>query len=56
MKAVFQRMTSSWLTSAHLPYWNGLTLLGVDGVVWRAPDSPKNNEAFSRQKIRNIRK
>ncbi|MGS0683527.1 IS4 family transposase, partial [Shewanella sp. 125m-7] len=50
MKAVFQRMTSSWLASAHLPHWNGLTLLGVDGVVWRAPDSPKNNEAFSRQK------
>ena len=50
MKAVFQRMTTSWLKDAHLPQWNGLTLLSVDGVVWRPPDSPQNNEVFSRQK------
>ena len=50
MKAVFQRMTTSWLKDAHLPQWNGLTLLSVDGVVWRTPDSPQNNEVFSRQK------
>jgi hypothetical protein len=50
MKAVFERMTSSWLKSANLPKWNGLTLLGIDGVVWRAPDNQKNEEAFSRQK------
>lgn len=50
MKAVFERMTTSWLKSAQLPQWNGLTLLAVDGVVWRAPDSPQNNKAFSRQK------
>ena len=50
MKAVFERMSSSWIESARLPQWNGLVLLGVDGVVWRTPDSPQNNEAFSRQK------
>ena len=50
IKAVFERMTTSWLESAKLPQWNGLTLLGVDGVVWRAPDNPQNEEAFSRQK------
>lgn len=50
IKAVFERMTASWLKSANLPQWNGLTLLGVDGVVWRAPDTPENEEAFSRQK------
>ena len=27
-----------------------LTLLAVDGVVWRSPDSPQNNKVFSRQK------
>ncbi|KJF84489.1 IS4 family transposase, partial [Photobacterium phosphoreum] len=50
MKAVFERMTASWIESAQLPQWNGLTLLAVDGVVWRAPDSPQNNKVFSRQK------
>lgn len=50
IKSVFECMTSSWLESAKLPQWNGLTLLGVDGVVWRTPDSPDNDAAFSRQK------
>ncbi|MCP5077862.1 MAG: IS4 family transposase [Psychromonas sp.] len=50
IKAVFERMTTSWLQRANLPQWNGLTLLSVDGVVWRTPDSPQNNEVFSRQK------
>lgn len=30
-----------------MPQWNGLTLLSVDGVVYRAPDSEANNEAFT---------
>lgn len=50
IKAVFERMTTSWLKSAKLPQWNGLTLLGVDGFVWRTPDNPQNENAFSRQK------
>jgi hypothetical protein len=25
MKAVFERMTTSWLKSAQLPQWNGLS-------------------------------
>ncbi|UXI00145.1 IS4 family transposase [Photobacterium sp. TY1-4] len=50
MRAVFERMTAAWMEGANLPHWNGLTLLGVDGVVWRTPDSPQNNEVFSRQK------
>lgn len=50
MKAVFERMTSAWVKGSNLPEWNGLTLLGVDGVVWRAADSPQNNEAFSKGK------
>ncbi|SPY45273.1 Uncharacterised protein [Photobacterium damselae] len=43
-------MTNSWLKSAKLPHWNGLTLLSVDGVVWRTTDNQENEEAFSRQK------
>lgn len=26
---------------------NGLPLLAVDGVVWRTPDIPENNDQFS---------
>ena len=32
MKTVFELMTASWIESAQLPQWNGLTLLAVDGV------------------------
>ena len=48
MKSVFQCMSSQWVKDANLPQWNSLSLLSVDGVVWRTPDSPDNNEAFSR--------
>ena len=49
IKDVFRLMSQRWCEQAQLPHWNGLTLLGVDGVVWRAPESEENNEAFSRQ-------
>jgi len=47
MKALFQCTQAHWFEQANLPQWNGLTLLSVDGVVWRAPDSEANNEAFT---------
>lgn len=50
MKALFQCTQTHWTKEAHLPQWNALTLLSVDGVVWRTPESPANNDAFSRQK------
>lgn len=50
MKALFESTQAHWNKEAHHPQWNGLTLLGVDGVVWRLPESPENNESFSRQK------
>lgn len=50
MKALFECTQKQWVKDASLPQWNGLTLLGVDGVVWRAPDSADNVNAFSRQK------
>lgn len=31
------------------PHWCGLTLLAVDGVFWRTPDTAENDIAFSRQ-------
>jgi hypothetical protein len=48
MKSVFERMTTSWLKSANHSQWNELTLLTIDGIVWRTPDNQKNEEAFSR--------
>ena len=50
MKALFNCTQSHWNREAKHPTWNGLTLLGVDGVVWRAEDTPANSTAFSRQK------
>ncbi|GAA5186031.1 IS4 family transposase [Ferrimonas gelatinilytica] len=48
VKAVFEKTQSLWRDKTPLPHWNGLTLLGVDGVVWRTPDTPDNSEAFAR--------
>ncbi|MBL4816124.1 MAG: IS4 family transposase [Shewanella sp.] len=50
MKALFECTQTHWNREALHPSWNGLMLLGVDGVVWRTEDTPDNAEAFSRQK------
>lgn len=48
IKAVFDLTQTHWNKEAHHPRWNGLSLLGVDGVVWRTPDTPENNAQFSK--------
>jgi len=53
MKALFELTQSHWNKQAHHPHWNGLTLLGVDGVVWRLPDSEENKQVYSRHKNAN---
>lgn len=45
---VFQLMSKRWCEQANIANWNGLTLLGVDGVTWRTDDSKENSETFSR--------
>lgn len=45
-KALFQCTQQHWQEQANLPTWNGLTLLGVDGVVWRTEDTDENNQSF----------
>lgn len=47
---VFRLMSKRWCEQANLAHWNGLTLLGVDGVTWRTDDSKENSDAFSRPK------
>lgn len=46
VKSVFQKTQQYWHQQANHPQWCGLTLLGVDGVVWRTPDSSENRDTF----------
>jgi len=48
MKALFDCTQRHWNQNANHPHWNGLTLLGVDGVIWRTDDSKENNETFTK--------
>jgi hypothetical protein len=46
VKHVFSSAAKLWNDTANHPHWNGLKLLGVDGVMWRAPDTPDNRIEF----------
>ncbi|MBD1391436.1 IS4 family transposase [Neiella sp. HB171785] len=46
VKEVFHRSQQMWHQQANHPTWSGLKLLGVDGVVWRTPDTPDNRARF----------
>ena len=48
MRQVFHQTQQLWHQDAEHPRWCGLQLLGVDGVVWRAPDTAENTEAFTK--------
>ncbi|XPF94167.1 IS4 family transposase [Colwellia sp. RE-S-Sl-9] len=48
IESIFNKTQSLWHEESTHPTWCGLTLLGVDGVVWRTPDSKENNEYFAR--------
>ena len=48
MRQVFHQTQQLWHQDAEHPRWCGLQLLGVDGVVWRAPDTADNTEAFTK--------
>ena len=45
---IFRQTQQRWNMQAEHPQWCGLNLYGVDGVVWRTPDTPENESAFSR--------
>lgn len=46
VKEVFHRSQQMWHQQAEHPTWSGLKLLGVDGVVWRTPDTSENRERY----------
>ena len=48
IESIFNQTQSSWHAQSEHPEWCGLRLLGVDGVVWRTPDSKENSEYFAR--------
>ncbi|MFB2659133.1 IS4 family transposase, partial [Shewanella xiamenensis] len=48
IREVFSRSANTWHARAEHPHWCGLNLYGVDGVVWRTPDSVQNQAAFGR--------
>lgn len=48
VREVFEQTQSLWHDATPHPHWCGLRLLGVDGVVWRTPDTPENSAAFAR--------
>jgi IS4 transposase len=48
VRKVFEQTQALWHAATPHPHWYGLRLLGVDGVVWRTPDSPENDVAFAR--------
>lgn len=50
IKALFALTAEHWHQEARHPLWHGLTLLGVDGVVWRTPDTPENEAAFGKSR------
>ncbi|MCF4011047.1 IS4 family transposase [Rheinheimera sp. UJ63] len=45
---IFNLTAGHWNQQADHPNWCGLTLLGVDGVVFRTEDTPENSAAFAR--------
>lgn len=48
VRDVFHLSANTWHERAEHPHWCGLNLFGVDGVVWRTPDSQENSAEFAR--------
>lgn len=48
VRRVFEQTQALWHRATPHPHWQGLRLLGVDGVVWRTPDTAENQTAFAR--------
>lgn len=46
VRHVFDLTQKSWHEAPGHPTWAGLRLLGVDGVVWRTPDTPENRARY----------
>jgi hypothetical protein len=47
IEKLFDLTQSFWNKEAGHPYWNGLTLLAIDDVVWRTEETPENNTVYT---------
>lgn len=48
VERIFNKTQQLWHEKIPSPTFCGLKLLGVDGVVWRTPDTKENEEAFGK--------
>lgn len=48
VRLMFEKTQQLWFGKLPLSHWNGLTLMAVDGTLWRMPDTPENDSAFGR--------
>jgi IS4 transposase len=48
VERIFNQTQQLWHEKTPSPTFCGLKLLGVDGVVWRTPDTKENEEAFGK--------
>jgi len=48
IRSIFLQTQANWHAQAAHPHWCGLNIYGVDGVVWRTPDTAENSQAFAR--------
>ena len=48
VKRIFEQTQELWHDTTPSPDFCGLKILGVDGVVWRTPDTKENEEAFGK--------
>lgn len=48
VRLMFEKTQRLWFEKTPVSHWNGLTLMAVDGTVWRTPDTPENDAAFGR--------
>lgn len=48
VRLMFNKTSQLWFDKTPLSHWNGLSLLAVDGTLWRTPDTPENSAAFGR--------
>ena len=52
VKRVFEQTQSLWHQHTPHPHWCNLRLLGVDGVMWRTPETDENSQVFARTRNR----
>lgn len=48
IKAIFNKTQQLWFNKIPNSHWHGLSLMAVDGTVWRTPDTAENSQAFGR--------